>query len=62
MALTRELALEMILSAQDRLFEDIDERANGLAPSQVKKLLDQAAHGWGDDYREWFEQGDEEWS
>lgn len=63
MALTRDRAESLIIDFQDKLFEKV----SGLAgdeqrPSDIAKLLDQASWGLGDDYRSWYEEGDEDWS
>lgn len=47
----------------DKLFEELDDiaRQEGMAPSELAKLLAYSSWDLGDDYREWFEQGDEEY-
>lgn len=46
----------------DRLFEELDLQIqrSGQKPSELSALLDQASWGLGDDYREWFSEGDGE--
>lgn len=62
MSLTRDYVETEVSRALDRLFQDLDFDAqrSGVKPSELAKLLDQSSWGLGDDYREWFENGDEE--
>lgn len=61
--LTRDEVETEVSYALDKLFESLDEQSQeaGMVPSELAKLLDQSSWGLGDDYREWFEQGDEEY-
>jgi len=61
--LTRDEVDSRVTSALYSLFEALDMEAQeaGTLPSELAQLLDQASWGLGDDYREWFEEGDEEY-
>lgn len=61
--LTRDEVDGRVTSAFYKLFEELDGEAQEAAmlPSELAKLLDQSSWGLGDDYREWFEEGDEEY-
>lgn len=61
--LTRDEVETRVSHAFDRLFEELDciAQEEGQKPSELSVLLDQSSWGLGDDYREWFEQGDEEY-
>lgn len=62
MALTRDEVETHVSIVFDRMFQDLDMIAQdkGVKPSELAKMLDQSSWGLGNDYREWFENGDEE--
>jgi len=62
-SLTRDEVETRVSRYLDKLFEELDYVAQreGTKPSELARLLDQSSWGLGDDYREWFEQGDEEY-
>ncbi len=62
MAFTRDQVAREIEAAHDKLFTKLDDaRGDEQKPSDLAKLLDADNWGLGDEYREWYEQGDEPW-
>lgn len=55
MALQQHNVNDEVEQAFDRLFSYLDESRDGLKPSELERMLDQASWTLGDDYREWFE-------
>lgn len=58
--MTRDDVEYEVSMALDKLFAKLDvvREREGFNPSELAKLLDQSSWGMGDDYREWFENGD----
>jgi hypothetical protein len=54
---------QVITDKLDDLFDKLDyEFGQGWKPSEIHKELEDNLTGLGEAYKDWFEQGDTEWS
>ena len=61
MTLDVKAVSRMVEDHTDRLFEELEDKRGDMKPSEVAGMLEGSSPDLGDWYRDWFEQGDEEW-